>query len=373
MNILLVVFSLSFVGGAERVLTIMANYWVEKNWKVTIATFDHGDEQPFYNLSPQVKHEPLNLASMSSNPLKSMINNYKRMKILKQYFTKKKPDLIISFVAKRNILTLLSARNTGIPVIVSERKNPALSSDGFVSRYLKKWLYPKASGVVCQTKEMLDYFLPDLMKNGVVIPNPVLKADEKKISTEISLPEGNLLFAVGSMNSKEKINQKGFDLLIPVFRNLAQNFSDWKLVILGEGSELLTLKQLVEELHIEKKVYFPGNVKNIHSVLKNGDLFVLSSRYEGFPNALCEAMACGLPAVSFDCSTGPGEIIRDGIDGWLVNSEDVEGLEIALSKMMGNNALRKEMGEKAREIVDRYSLEKVMAQWEYLIYRSLAD
>ena len=372
MKIILVIYSLSYAGGAERVLTIMANYWAERGWKVCVATFDHGENKPFYNLSPLVKHEPLSLASESSNPLGSILNNYKRVTRLKHYFTQKKPDVIISFVAKRNILTLLSTLKTGIPVIVSERKNPALSSEGFVSRYLKKWLYPKASGVVCQTKEMLDYFLPTLEKNAVIIPNPALKAGENRLSPEISLPEGKLLFAVGSMNSKEKVKQKGFDLLLLVFYTLVQKYNDWNLVILGDGPERQVLIDKAKDLHLENRVYFPGVVENIHSVLKHGDLFVLSSRYEGFPNALTEAMSCGLPAVSFDCPTGPGEIIRNGIDGWLVHPEDLEGLEDALSKMMADKDLRKKMGEKAADIVTRFDIEKIMEQWESIIYNSIS-
>jgi len=371
MNILLVIFSLSFVGGAERVLTEMANYWAEKDWKVTIATFDHGENQPFYDLSPRVKHEPLCLASVSSNFFWSILNNYQRMKSLKKYFLRKDPDIIISFVAKRNILTLLSTLNTGIPVIVSERKNPALSSNSLIDRYLRKWLYPKASGVVCQTKAMMEYYMPDLKHNAVVIPNPVLKGNTDGLSPEIFLPEGKLLLAVGSMTSREKVNQKGFDMLIPVFSDLAPGHKDWKLVILGDGPERDHLKQIVKNHNLEDRVFLPGIVKNIHSVFKQGDLFVLSSRYEGFPNALVEAMSCGLPAVSFDCPTGPGEIIRNGVDGYLVKTEDLDTMQIMLGKLMEDQVLRKFMSEKAREVLDRFNIDSVMEEWEKIINRSV--
>ena len=371
MDILLVIFSLSFVGGAERVLTVMANYWAEKGWKVTVATYDHGENQPFYDLSPQVKHEPLYLASESSNPFSRIINNYQRVKNLKKYFNKKAPDVIISFVAKRNIITLLSTLKTGIPVIVSERKNPALSSNGLISRCLRKWLYPKASGVVCQTKAMMEYYLPDLKHNAVVIPNPVLKDHLDGSSPEILLPDGKLLFAIGSMASKEKVKQKGFDMLIPVFNDLALKHNNWNLVILGDGPERDHLKQMVKNYNLEDRVFLPGNVKNIHSVLNQGDLFVLSSRYEGFPNALVEAMSCGLPAVSFDCPTGPGEIIRNGVDGYLVKTEDLDTMQIMLGKLMEDQVLRKSMGEKAREVLDRFNIDSVMEEWEKLINRSV--
>ncbi len=367
MNIFLIISSLSDSGGAERIMSIMANYWANKGWNITLTTFDDGNKPPFYKLSPKIKHVPLDIAQDSSNIFEGIYNNYARIKRLKQYFKANNPDVIISFIDSVNILTLLSTLQTRMLVIVSERNNPAHNPIEPGKRVLRLWLYPKASGVVCQTQKNLEYFFPAIKKNGVVIPNPVIKASNVQLLPEIQLPEGKLLFAIGSM-SKNKINQKGFDLLIPEFHNLARKYNDWKLVILGDGPERLSLQQRAKKLKLDGRVYLPGNVRNIYSVLPYGELFVLSSRYEGFPNALCEAMSCGLPAVSFDCPTGPAEIIRDGIDGILVPLEDNRKLEDALDKLMSDQATRKRMGEKAREIVDRFSVEKIMSMWEEFIF-----
>lgn len=399
MNVLLVIPSLPDPGGAQRVITMMANHWVEtRDWDVTVATFDAGERPPFYALSSQVKHEPLNIIQHPSKVLRRavttkrrikafekyrvlqhsssligrILNSRRRVHVLRQYFHARNPDVVISFLSGANILVLLSVLRTEIPVIVSERNNPANQPLGTVMEHLRKWLYPRASGVVCQTQQILDFFGPGLRRNGVVIPNPVMQPDDDVAVPEIPLPDGKLLFAIGGM-AGQKMYQKGFDLLVPVFGNLAQRHKEWSLMILGDGSERDALQRKAEECGLSGRVYLPGNVKNVHSLLAKGDLFVLSSRYEGFPNALCEAMACGLPAVSFDCPTGPRDIIRHGIDGLLIPGEDASALEEGLSDLMSDKEMREKMGAKAREVVDRFSPEKVMKMWEELVVRCVQE
>jgi len=365
-SILLVTNSLSETGGAEKVLSVMANYWIEKGWDVTMASFDNDRMAPFYQLSSKINCVALNLPEVPNRPVVNTINIIRRINKLRRLIKLKNPDLVISFITGANIITLLSTFYLNVPVIVSERNDPYLSPVNPVKSLLRRWLYPKANAVVCQTQKILDYYPPEVKKKGAVIPNPVLRVGQIPESIEISLPKNRLLFAIGGM-SKQKIKQKGFDILIEVFADLAKKHRDWSLVLLGDGPERSIIEQKTKELNLEQRVLLPGNVKDVHSILVQGDLFVLSSRYEGFPNALCEAMACGLPAVSFDCPTGPGEIIRDGMDGILVNPEDWKGLETALSRLMGSEPMRKEMGQKAQEVVNRFDIEKVMGLWEDLM------
>ena len=138
-------------------------------------------------------------------------------------------------------------------------------------------------------------------------------------------------------------------------------------MILGDGSERDALTRKVEEYGSADRVYLPGNVKNVRSLLDRGDLLALSFGCEGFPNALCEAMACGLPVVSFDCPTGPRDIIRHGVDGLLVPPEDAAEVEKDLDTSMSNKEMREKMGVTAKEVVVRFSLEKVMRMWEELL------
>lgn len=371
MKILFVIYSLSSTGGAERVISMMANHWAEKDWDIQIVTFDGGEKPPFYVLSPGVKHEPLGIANQSSNRFEGIYNNYARIVKLRNYFKEKTPDVIISFMTTSNLLTLLSTLKLNTPVIISERNDPFYFRIDPLRNKLRNILYPRASYVVFQSQKVFEYFPNNIREKGVIIPNPVIQNGQQALTT-IQLPEGKKMFAIGSMNSN-RIYIKGLDLLIPVFYNLSRKYPDWNLVILGDGTNRHKLEEMIQNLGLQGRVFLPGNVKNVHTVLKQGDLFVLSSRTEGFPNALCEAMSCGLPVVSFDIPTGPQEIVRHGLDGLLVPMGDTKKLENALEELMVDENKRHEMGQNAREIVDRFSIEMVMNMWEELAVNSIGE
>jgi len=364
MKIMFVIASLADAGGAERVLSIMANYWAEKGRDITIVTYDERGVPPFYPLSDKIEQKFLEVKASPGRGFAKVYNNYRAVKSLQRLVDQRKPAAIISFITSMNLVTLCATLHKNVPVIVAERNHPAYTRIDWFRHYLRKWLYPKASYVVCQTEQILNFFITAGLKNGAVIPNPVIDSGDYG-EPEITLPQGHLLLAAGNM-SKQKVHQKGFDLLIPLFQQLAGEYQKWSLIILGEGTERASLQEKVNQMGLAGRIILPGNVKNIKAVFAHGDIFVMPSRYEGFPNALCEAMAAGLPGVSFDCPTGPGEIIRDEFDGKLVPVEDEESLKIALKDLMSNNEKRKIMGNNAREITQRYSIDKIMEQWEAL-------
>jgi glycosyltransferase involved in cell wall biosynthesis len=161
--------------------------------------------------------------------------------------------------------------------------------------------------------------------------------------------------------------QKGFDLLLAAFAQCASKHDDWHLRIIGEGTERHRLQKLADSLGIAHRVRLDPVIKEPHSAFMDADLFILSSRYEGFPNVLLEAMACGLPVISFDCPAGPGEIIRNGIDGLLVPPNNVGALANAMDWLMGAELERRLFAMRATEVTERFSLARVADMWRHLL------
>lgn len=354
-----VIHSLTSVGGAERILSLLANSLSHKGQDVLIAVFDKESENPFYQISSEITIIPLNIkkASRILDAVHMIMGCLRIRNAVKQY----KPDLLISFLTYENILSLSAALGLKIPLVVSERNDPRRSTKSRVLSWLRRKLYPNARYVICQTQDMVQLFNPPL-DNAMVIPNPVLVPEKQEKTSEIPLPQENILFAVGGM-TKEKIHQKGFDILFDVFSQTVETYPNWTLVILGDGPERRQLELKVQNMGMHGKILLPGNVKDIHTVLSLGDLFVLSSRYEGFPNALCEAMVCGLPVVSFDCPTGPRDIIRDDVDGLLVESENSVALKHAIESFMKDEKKRRKFGKHAEEIAQRFNESTVIKKW----------
>lgn len=360
MQLTLVISSLSS-GGAERVMSIMANYWAAKGWKIAILTFDDGTVAPFYYLDSRVFHLPLGIAENSPNQLMGFCNNLKRMQTLRKAISDRKPDVVISFMDKTNVLTLLATPGLKVPVVVSERSDPRMQTMGQIWEQLRWWSYRMATSIVVQSKGVLDYFNHKIKSSIYIIPNPVLSAiaippKKCKFTAKISL------IAMGRLSE-----EKRFNILLQAFAKMKDIYPHSMLTIIGEGYLRSELELWRDRLELTDRVYLPGRVKNPYEYLKQADIFVMSSHYEGFPNALCEAMACGLPVISTDCPSGPREIIRDGIDGILVPNGDVDALAMAMERLISDEAERKRLAARAPEVTERFSLEKVMVMWEKLL------
>ncbi|WP_205694453.1 glycosyltransferase family 4 protein [Crenobacter cavernae] len=351
-------------GGAERVTANLANHWAAKGWKVSVVTIA-GVEQDFYQLHPSVKRIALNLAGGSSSPWQAISNNLYRICALRKVLREEQPAIALSMMAIANIL--LGWARWGLPQIAaigSERVHPPCLPLGRVWENLRIISYGHLDALVAQTKESADWIKTHTSSRHVaVIPNAV----NWPLSTQVPICapdsigdcQARRLLSVGRLDS-----QKGFDLLIAAFSCLAQNHTDWELVILGEGPLRETLQAQIDKAGIADRVFLPGRVGNMTEWYQHADLYVMSSRFEGFPNALVEAMAHGLPTISFDCDTGPRDIIRHEVDGLLVEPENINGLEKALAVLMSNPELRARYAERAVEIRNRFSIESISSMWE---------
>jgi glycosyltransferase involved in cell wall biosynthesis len=352
-------------GGAERVAANLVNAWSARGDNVTLLITFSGRGECFYPLSDSVR--VIYLADLAGCTGRSLLAYWARFRALRQLIRDARPDAVVSFLSNVNIAAVLAARGLACRVIVSERTYPPMRPIGRLSDTLRRFTYPRAFRVAMLTTEgllWLESHIPNA--KGVVIPNPVpfpLPVGEPVLAPERFIaPERTLLLAVGRMNEG-----KQFDRLLDSFAALAPRYPLWDLVILGEGPERPRLEQQVAALGLQRRVSLPGCAGNMGDWYSRADLYVMSSRFEGFPNTLAEAMAHGCAAVSYDCDTGPRDIIRHEQDGLLVTPVgDVPALTRALDQLMGDDAKRVRMAARAIEVRDRYSMEKTMKMWDEL-------
>ncbi len=362
MRLTLVISSIS-AGGAERVLVLLAQGFLERKHQVSVVTL-FGEESDFYTLPKGIKRISLNIGGDSATILHAIWNNLRRLQALRRVIISTQPSAVISFMDRTNVLTLLALKGTKLPVVVTEHAEPSMASTGRVFEWLRRWLYSDSESVVCVSRGVSDYFswLPE--KKRMVIHNPLVNIKRANLTQQHIFKDmsKNHVVAMGRLDY-----QKGFDLLIEAFSKVARKHLDWDLYILGEGDMRAELELKILRYGLEQRVFLPGRVSDPFPTLRASGLFVMSSRSEGFGNVLIEAMACGLPVISFDCPSGPREIICNGINGVLISAEDVDALAIAMDRLMSDEVERKNLVFHAADIIERFRLEKVMDIWEELL------
>lgn len=353
-------------GGAERVAALLCNHWVGQGHQVTLMPTFSGRGECLYPLDERVQLDYL--ADRVGSRNRSAFNKLRRIVALRRAIRETGPDVIVSFLPHVNVAAVLSAWGLRIPVVVSERVHPPTMPLGWGLEALRRFAYPRAAHVIVQTGRALDWLQDCCPKaRGWVIPNPVVyplpAADPFQEPAAVVDETRRVVLAVGRLDA-----QKGFDQLLAAFAALAPRYPEWDLVILGEGTERERLEAQREGLGLSGRVHLPGRAGNPGDWYARADLYVMSSRFEGFPNTLAEAMAHGLPAVSFDCETGPADIIREGMDGYLVPpTEGAEGLSRAMENLMGDDEKRRGMGKAAVAVRKRFSPERVMAAWDEVL------
>lgn len=343
-------------GGAERVVSVLTQEWARQH-DVTLALFDARD--PAYPYGGRL----VDLGCPAGSGVRcKAINAFLRVIRLSRLIRATQPDRIITFMESANFPAILAAVLTGARdrLVVSVRNDPARFPKGY--RSLIPWLYRYPNRVVTVSNGVAEA----LARMGVprtklqAIPNPVaLDGLESGLMVDrAGLPgmPARFILAVGRLHP-----QKGFDRLLQAFARIAA--ADLHLVILGEGPERGKLQAQTEDLGIGAFVHLPGALKNPFLWYRQAACFVLSSRYEGFPNVLIEAMACGCPVVSFDCHYGPYEIIEDGVSGLLVPEGDVEGLARAIRRVVEDDYLSQTLREAGKERARQFDVKEVARQW----------
>jgi GalNAc-alpha-(1->4)-GalNAc-alpha-(1->3)-diNAcBac-PP-undecaprenol alpha-1,4-N-acetyl-D-galactosaminyltransferase len=349
-------------GGAERIAAHLCNYWAMKGHQVALMPTFSGKGECAYHLDKRIHLHYL--ADRVGSSEKTLGTALRRFMELRRYLKDAKPNVVISFLTNVNIAALLASRGYNLRVIVSERSYPPHDPISWPWALLRRITYHWATRVVAQTNSAAAWIRSNCPGSQVVtIPNPVVIpipiADPIIDPRSFGVLSRKTLLAVGSL-----VENKGFDKLIAAFSRIAAGMPDWDLIILGEGPFRETLETQRNALGLEQRVHIPGRAGNVADWYECAQLLALTSRVEGFPNVLLEAMAYGVPVVSFDCDAGPRDIIHHGQDGLLVPPDSgAEGLARALQSLVDNKNHRQAMGRAARGVRERYSMEQIAAQW----------
>ncbi|PCJ95909.1 MAG: hypothetical protein COA50_08090 [Flavobacteriaceae bacterium] len=348
-------------GGAERVVTTLANK-LSEYFTVYIITFSKNE--PFYRLKKEIQVIPcFKQIKSSENFIEAIKSNYLLLRQIKFIIKTNKINVLIGFMTTANVLATVVAKLNNIPVIISERNNPKKQSIPKFWKLLRNITYPFANYLVVQTSQIQHYFAKKIRKDRLLIlPNPI--SSELTLNRDIKAIKQNILLNVGSLTE-----QKGQDILIKAFA--LTNIDDWQLVIVGEGPKREKLEILIKELGIEKNVTLLGRIKEVHKMYNTSKIFAFSSLYEGFPNALIEAMYFGLPCISTDCPTGPSELIENEVNGYLTPLNDARELAEKLKLLMHDGKKRDLFGTRAMKSVEKFNTDKVVKEWRLLIEASI--
>lgn len=364
MHIMIVIHSLRG-GGAERVAIDLSAYWQRLGYEVSLVT-QMSKKTDAYQVPEGVNRHVIGLAHETGGGWRGAIANWRRMRRLRRLIKRHNVDCLLGMMTTASVLSVMAAQGLPCRVLVSEHTHPPHKKLPEAWSRLRRWAYPRADAVVALTAGTARWIREHIPGAKVtVIPNAV-RWPLEKLQPLVPVPakgERLRLLAAGRLHPV-----KGFDILIRAFAVVAPYFPDWDLVILGEGDERAALQQQIDEADLSKRISLVGRVGNIGEWYESADLYVLSSRTEGLSNTLLEAMASGLAVVAMDCDTGPREIIRDNIDGILVNPpENVEALAAHLSDLMARPLKRMTLARRAIDVRDRFSVPIVMAQWERLL------
>lgn len=341
------------LGGTQRVALTLAAAWDQLGWAVSLVSICPAT--PVFALPEGVEWHPLPLIP----PGRPICGNLARFRQLRRMLDRLAPDVVISMLPTANVLSLMAGIGRPWQTVVSERAHPTHAPISRPWAVLRRLLYPLARAVVVQTNAA-KRALGRINRCVVVIPNPVAAMP---VGSEPGkgLPRPYIL-AVGRLSE-----EKRFGDLIDAFALIATGLPAHHLVIAGSGEAKADLEDQIGKLGLAERVHLVGFVSDVGSLYSGADVFVLSSRYEGFPNALCEAMAAGIPVISTDCESGPGDIVRSGIDGILVPVSHIPAMANAIAAVVADGARRRAMGIRALEIVDRFGPKTILAKWSEVL------
>ncbi len=347
-------------GGAQRVVSNLANQFAKAGYEVYIATEWFGENE--FELDSRIKRVHVGLRE--DDAPKNRVTKYiLRVKYLKKFLKSAHPDVLVAFAHGANYRALMAQKSTRTPTVISVRINPVGNYDALSDKLLIKWLFPRATGCVFQTEEQREFFKPYLQDNSKIILNPI-NAKYHNVSHP-QFKEKSVVHHARLVDFKNQL------MLCDAFLKVHEKHPDYVLRIYGGGSEDGTKEKLEDKIadnHAEEFIFLMGPCNHIDVEIPKGEIYAFSSDYEGFPNSLLEAMAMGMPVVSTDCPPGgPRTVIRDGENGFLVPVGDSDALADRICRLIEDKNMSKRFGKEAAKVYDIANSEVVFEQWrDYL-------
>lgn len=347
-------------GGAERVLCQIASALAEeKGYDISILTFDQPNGKSFYDLSPAVKRIDLSIGNAAAHSTFSEM--LPRMKAIRKTAKREKPDIVIAFMHSMFVPAAVALIGSGTPLIASEHIVP----DHYRKRRLEYAIFLCASlfmkKITVVSEKILKTYPAFLHRKMVVLPNPIDL--NNSASGTGNTERKNVILNVGRLDP-----QKDQETLIRAFAQIAPDYPDWTLRIVGEGDLRKKLEALISSLDMGNRITLPGIIRNIETEYQSANLFVMPSRYEAFGLATAEAMSFGVPAIGFSDCPGTNEVIQNGVNGLLIEPGNrIDALASAMKVLIEHKEQREKLGNAGKQSLSRYKIDNILIEWENLL------
>lgn len=351
-------------GGAERVVSNLANQFVSEGYEVIVATEWEGKEE--YKLDERVKRVHVGLKE--SDEIRSRISKaIRRVIYLRKCILREKPDVTIAFARKAIYRSLQATLCTKAKVIIAVRTNPTGHYDGTLNKFMISSLFGRAAGAVFQTTGQRDFFSKKVRDKSTIILNPV---HDKYVEAKISENRNKTVVHSGRI-----VDFKNQDMLIRTFARVHEKHPEYDLKLFGGDSHdgtMEVLQNAIAECNASDYVRLMGNSDNLDKEMVDAAFFAFTSDWEGLPNSVLEAMALGLPVVATDCPCGgPATVIQDGVNGLLVPIKDSEALEVAMNRLIEDREFAESLGKEAKKICDLLNGSAIIEQWRKYIKKTI--
>lgn len=359
LNICFLSGDMSRTGGTERVLSIIANELSKQKNKfnIHILSITNENNTSYFNLENEIKNDRI---------LKSKDVNFKKqyfqvVKGIRHYIKENNIDILIDVEVIASLFSIPATRFTKTKLISWEHFNFYEDNGSHLRIYARKLAARFSNCIITLTEHDKQNYLNNLDIKGKVeyIYNPIEEVDDVECNIK-----SKQIISVGRLTY-----QKGFDMLCDVAKVVLKDNKGWKWLILGDGEDKDKLRSKIKEYGLENKLILKGNVSNVEEYYKNSSLYVMTSRFEGLPMTLLEAKTYKLPIVSFNCLTGPSEIVKNNINGYLINPENVEAMSNKLNILMNDENKLKEFSNNAQIDIEKFKLKPIIERWEKVLIR----